>query len=130
MGEPSDLHLKRIEILQSIITRMAQNSFTIKGWAVTVLTALLAFSGKDADRGFALYALYPALAFWGLDAYYLMQERLFRALSGERAESGQEFVFKTKPTVGGFFSAAFSPTVLPLYAFSVMMAFFIAYFAK
>jgi hypothetical protein len=128
MSDPNDLHIKRLEILQSIITRMAQNSFTIKGWAVTVMTALLAFSNKDSDRWFAAYALYPAMAFWGLDAYYLMQERLFRELSKQPAKSGEEFDFKTTPTAGGFFAAAFSPTVLPLYAFSVLMALLIAFF--
>ncbi|HYO66386.1 MAG TPA: hypothetical protein VEU33_09915 [Archangium sp.] len=122
----SELQIKRVELLQNIITRMAQNSFTIKGWAVTVLTALLAFSNKESDRWFAVYALYPAVAFWGLDAYYLMQERLFRELSKQPAVSGQEFEFKTQPTVGGFISAAFSLTVIPLYAFAVMMAVLIA----
>lgn len=126
----TDLQLKRLELLQNIISRMAQNSFTIKGWAVTVVAALLALSNKDSDRLFAAYALYPAVAFWGLDAYYLMQERLFRKLGEQPAVFGQELDFKTKPTVGGFFSAAFSPTVLPLYAFSVMMALLIAFFAR
>ncbi|HEX5753741.1 MAG TPA: hypothetical protein VFZ09_46565 [Archangium sp.] len=123
----NDLQLKRVELLQNIITRMAQNSFTIKGWAVTVLTALLAFSNKDSDRWFAVYALYPAVAFWGLDAYYLMQERLFRDLSKQPAENGREFEFKTKPTVGAFLKAAFSLTVIPLYAFAVMMAMLMAH---
>ena len=130
MSDPGSLDIKRLEILQSIISRMAQNSFAIKGWAVAVMTALLAFSNKESDRWFAIYALYPAVAFWGLDAYYLMQERLFRELSEQGVESGKEFVFKTKPTLGGFLLAAFSPTVLPLYAFSVMMAVLIASFAR
>jgi hypothetical protein len=126
----SDLELKRLDILQNIIERMAQNSFTIKGWAVTVVAALLAFNGKDADRWFVLYALYPAIAFWGLDAYYLMQERLFRDLSKVRAEPGKEFDFAAKPTWRGFRSAAFSVTVLPLYALSVIMALLIAFLVR
>ncbi|HZH78876.1 MAG TPA: hypothetical protein VEY88_22800 [Archangium sp.] len=126
----SDLDLKRLEILQNIIARMAQNSFTIKGWAVTVVAALLALSNKDTDRWFALHALYPAIAFWGLDAYYLMQERLFRDLSKTPAVSGKEFDFATKPTPRRFFSAVFSVTVLPLYALSVIMALLIAFLAR
>jgi hypothetical protein len=126
----SELDLKRLDILQNIIARMAQNSFTIKGWAVTVVAALLAFNGKDADRWFALYALYPAIAFWGLDAYYLMQERMFRDLSKVRAEPGKEFDFAAKPTLGRFFSAVFSVTVLPLYALSMIMALLIAFLSR
>jgi hypothetical protein len=126
----SDPDIKRQEILQSIIARMAQNSFTIKGWAVTVISALLAFGNKDTDRWLAICALYPVVAFWGLDAYYLMQERLFRDLSKQSAGSGTEFAFKTTPTWGAFFSAAISVTVIPLYLVPVMMAILIACFAR
>lgn len=126
----SDLDIKRQEILQSIIARMAQNSFTIKGWAVTVITALLAFSSKDTDRWLAICALYPVVAFWGLDAYYLMQERLFRELGKQSAAPGTEFAFKTTPTWGAFFSAAVSPTVILLYALALLMTFLIAFFAR
>lgn len=129
MSDLTELDIKRFEILQGIITRMAQNSFTIKGWAVTLVAALLALSNKDSDRGFALYALYPAIAFWGLDAYYLMQERLFRELSKVRAEPGKAFEFTTKPSWRAFRSAAVSLTVLPLYALSVVMAVVITLFA-
>ncbi len=54
---------------------MAQNSLTIKGWAVTVVAALLAFGNKDRDRRFAFFAVYLTLVFWSLDTYYLMKER-------------------------------------------------------
>jgi hypothetical protein len=126
----SDLDIKRHEILQSIIARMAQNSFTIKGWAVTVITALLAFSNKETDRWLAISALYPVVAFWGLDAYYLMQERLFRELGKQSAAPGAELAFKTTPTWRAFFSATLSVTVIPLYLLSVMMTFLIAFFAR
>lgn len=121
----SELDIKRFEVLQNIITRMAQNSFTIKGWAVTVVAALLALSNRESDRWFAAYALYPSIAFWGLDAYYLLMERVFRDLSRKRAEPGKEFEFTPKPTWGGFFSAAFSVTVVPLYALSIVIAILI-----
>jgi len=64
---------------------MAQNSFIIKGWAVTLCSALLALSGKDANQLFALLALLPALTFWWLDAFYLATERAFRAKYEELA---------------------------------------------
>ena len=71
---------KHLELLQAVISRMASNSFALKGWSVTVTAALLGLATKDSNPRFAIIALYPALAFWGLDAYYLRQERRFRAL--------------------------------------------------
>lgn len=35
--------LKHIDIVQSTITRMAQNSFAIKGWTITILVGLFVF---------------------------------------------------------------------------------------
>lgn len=37
-------------------------------------------AATTANPRFLLVALLPALTFWGLDAYYLRQERLFRKL--------------------------------------------------
>ncbi|MEN9503463.1 MAG: hypothetical protein RI964_2748 [Pseudomonadota bacterium] len=36
--------LKHLEMLQQVITRMASNSFLIKGWSITLISALLAFA--------------------------------------------------------------------------------------
>lgn len=71
---------KHLELLQPVITRMASNSFALKGWSVTITAALLGLAAKDANSGYAIVAFYPAIAFWCLDAYYLRQERRFRAL--------------------------------------------------
>ena len=71
---------KHLEFIQAVITRMAGNSFLLKGWTVTLAAALFALAAADARVAFAAMALFPALSFWGLDAYYLRQERLFRKL--------------------------------------------------
>jgi hypothetical protein len=55
----------------------------MKGWTVTLVAALFALAAKDANCKFAIVAILPALCFWGLDAYYLRQERLFRLLYNE-----------------------------------------------
>lgn len=57
-----DAKLKHLELIQGVINRLAGNSFYMKGWAVVLLSALL------------------VLVFWGLDAYFLWQERLYRVL--------------------------------------------------
>lgn len=72
--------MKHMEMIQAIITRMASNSFALKGWAVTLVAALFALASKDANQDYYQIAFIPVLVFWGLDAYYLWQERLFRAL--------------------------------------------------
>lgn len=69
-----------LAMIQGIVNRLAQSSFLLKGWSVVLVSALLALAA-NSDEGLVLYiALLPALAFWGLDGYFLWQERLFRAL--------------------------------------------------
>jgi hypothetical protein len=70
-------HLTQIQL---VISRMAANSFLLKGWSVTLVAALFALASVDSRQEFAFLALLPAIVFWGLDAYYLRQERLFRKL--------------------------------------------------
>ena len=72
--------LKHIDIVQSTITRMAQNSFAIKGWTITILVGLFVFLQNDKFRNNIFIYLIPIIFFWLLDSYYLWQERLFRKL--------------------------------------------------
>ena len=82
-----DLRLRHLDTLQGVINRLSQNSFAIRGWSVTLTSAILAFSSTQGNvRGaLILLALVPAWIFWGLDAYYLRQERLFRQLHAAAA---------------------------------------------
>jgi len=72
--------LKHLEMIQEIISRMASNSFALKGWAVTLVAGIFALAGKDTEKMYFLLAYLPIVVFWGLDSYYLLQERLYRAL--------------------------------------------------
>lgn len=69
--------LKEIDIIQDIIKRMANNSFMIKGWAITLVVVTLLLQGNE---GQVLIAFIPLLVFWFLDAYFLWQERMYRRL--------------------------------------------------
>jgi len=71
---------KHLEFIQGVITRMAGNSFVVKGWSITIAVALFALAARDCNPVFAILAVFPGMSFWGLDAYYLRQERLFRRL--------------------------------------------------
>ena len=80
-GMNDDEHrIKHLEFIQSVINRMAHNSFVLKGWSVTLVAAIFVLAAKDANERYAVLALFPGLAFWALDAYYLRQARLFRKL--------------------------------------------------
>ena len=69
-----------LQMIQDVIKRMASNSFALKGWAVTLVAGIFALAGKDTDKMYFLISYVPILVFWGLDSYYLFQERLYRAL--------------------------------------------------
>ena len=71
---------KHLEFIQGVINRMAGNSFALKGWAVTLVAGIFALASKDANPLYFLVAYIPILVFWGLDSYYLLQERLYRSL--------------------------------------------------
>lgn len=71
---------KHIDIIQSTISRMAQNSFIVKGWAVTILIGLFVFLQKNESKSNLFIYITPIIFFWVLDSYYLWQERLFRKL--------------------------------------------------
>jgi hypothetical protein len=72
--------LKHLELILSILNRLSTNSFLLKGWSVVLVSALFALSASDRRPGFALLAYIPAVIFWGLDGFFLWQERLYRAL--------------------------------------------------
>ncbi|MGB4610729.1 MAG: hypothetical protein WBH77_08940 [Saccharofermentanales bacterium] len=75
-----DKKIKHLELIQAVINRMANNSFMLKGWAVTLVAGIFVLAGKDTDKLYFLVAYIPVIVFWWLDSYYLLQERLYRAL--------------------------------------------------
>ncbi len=72
--------LKHLEMIQNVVTRMAGNSFLLKGWSVTLVSAIIALATAGTDKRFMLIAYFPVIMFWVLDGYFLRQERLFRKL--------------------------------------------------
>jgi len=72
---------KEIDLIQNCISRMAQNSFLIKGWTLTVVTVVLALMEKNIDPIYLCLVLFiPLMAFWYLDAFFLQTEKMFRKL--------------------------------------------------
>lgn len=116
---------KHLEFVQGVIARMGSNSFLLKGWTVTLTSALFALAAKDARPLFVLVALFPALSFWGLDAYYLRQERLFRKLyddlrlmAQDRSRKVDPYSLSTEPyrkDVAGWFWTLWATTVIAVH---------------
>lgn len=94
---------KHLDLIQGIINRMASNSFMLKGWAVTLMVGIFALASKDTDKRYFFIAYIPLIVFWGLDAFYLQQERLYRSLYGKVAGTAEERIdFSLKATFNDF----------------------------
>ena len=66
-----------IDMLQSIISRMAKNSTSCKSWAIPLVTAIMMLS---LEKGImpTKVAYIPLILFYLLDCYYLGLERKFK----------------------------------------------------
>ena len=69
--------LKEIDLIQGIITRMANTSSLIKGWTITLISIIFAYKSDTSAIDFIII---PILTFWFLDAYFLQHERIYRQL--------------------------------------------------
>jgi hypothetical protein len=67
-------------MIQGVINRMASNQFLFKGWSITIIAGIAAFSAKDNNPALMAIPVVATLLFWAVDAYYLMLERAFRSL--------------------------------------------------
>jgi hypothetical protein len=122
---PSDDAVKHLEFVQAAIDRMARNSFQLKSWSVALTSGLFALSVKEGSAAYVLLALFAILALWGLDGYYLLHERLYRALyadvcrqRGAATTTIETFSMSTTPyrnQVPAWLSTLRSPSVIGLH---------------
>ena len=112
--------LKHLEFIQNVINRMANTSFLLKGWSITIIAALFAFSAKEGSIAVLWLGVLLTLVFWFLDSYFLWQERLFRSLYDhvrnlkeediDFAMNHMQFAAERK-----WYSTSFSLTLWPFY---------------
>lgn len=82
----NEIFTKYLEIIQSIINRLAKNSFQIKAWAATIFTAVVVLTYSIINILIFIVLIIVMSLFWALDSYYLKQERKFRALYKQRVK--------------------------------------------
>ena len=113
-----DKKLKHLEMLQAVISRMAHNSFLLKGWSVVLVSAIFVLASSESRSNLVFLAYFPTAAFWLLDGYFLRQERLFRKLYDKVRVMGEDdidFSMNTMPidtAVASWLRVAVSRTLL------------------
>lgn len=94
---------KEIDLIQSCITRMAQNSFMIKGWFVSLYAVILALLPERVNM-FLLCASLVAvnLLFWYLDGFFLRTEKIYRKIYDwvldVRLKNNRELLYQLNPS--------------------------------
>ena len=126
LSKNEKLLIEEIKVIQDVIKRMANNSFSVKTWTITLIVATLLFKGSNNH---IFIAFIPLIAFWFLDSYYLKQERLFREvhnwITTYRLENDDK-LFNLNPTpfndkVQSVFRIMFSVSTLPFYGSILIM---------
>lgn len=90
--------IKHLEIIQGVINRLANNSFLIKSWSMTIISAAILFISRNQNYSeyIILSFLIPVLGFWILDGYFLWQERIFRGIYNDvRTQESTDFEMPT-----------------------------------
>ncbi|MBC7195928.1 MAG: hypothetical protein H5U39_01600 [Deferribacterales bacterium] len=126
---------KHLDFIQAVIGRMANHSFLIKGWTITLEVALFALVTEHHNEKYLIIALLPIGFFWILDGYFLSRERSFRCLYDEVRKKNEEEIdfsmdvskfmkWKTR-----WFCSVFSKTILFFYI-CLMGCILIIYYLK
>ncbi len=70
---------KEIDLIQGCITRMANNSFIVKGGLVSLITVLLTLLPENFDiRILCIVGILITICLWYLDSFFLKVEKLYR----------------------------------------------------
>lgn len=121
--------VKHLEMIQGVINRLGGNSFQLKGWSMAIIVAATVLIAKPnlPSPNFIFVLLIPILGFWGLDGYFLMQERRFREIYKEISQQ-EDTDFKMDPKKHKknlkckWIVVVFSITIWPFYAIEIILA--------
>lgn len=136
--DQDSLH-KEIDLIQSCITRMANNSFSLKKLFISlvVIAMTLLFGQKFGIEVIGLYLFIITIVFWGLDAFFLKIETLYRWkyewVIAERLKANKTYLYDLNPYnkhMWGdlnkkdecLFKFILSKTLVPFYSPSFLLA--------
>lgn len=128
--------IKHLEFIQNLITRMNSNSFLIKGWTITLVSALFALAAKDVNVNYVLVSYIAIPVFWVLDGFYISQERQYRELYKEvaaKSESDINFSMDASGYCKGdrtWLVGIFSKTLIPFYGISIATTLAVMFLIK
>lgn len=132
---PKEPKMRHLEMIQEIVKRMAGNLFFLKGWSVTLIAGTFALAAKEANENYLILAYFPLIMFWGLDGYFLSQERLFRALYEDvrkKLDTNIDFSMNTEPFKSAYrntwFGAITSGTLASFYVPLLILVLLFTYF--
>jgi hypothetical protein len=80
LNSEHDLWLKYLEMIQAVITRVADGSATVKNYCVTLATAVCGLAITVGKPNLIILGLLPIFGTALLDAQYLQVERGYRKL--------------------------------------------------
>ena len=130
---------KEMDLIQACITRMADNSFRLKELYISLIAiALTVMLSQECNLLFiGIFLLCVTLVFWGLDAFFLKMETLYRwkyewvikkRFSGVRFylydlnPHNNKMWLKKRNKKDCFTKFVFSKTLMPLYGMVVVIA--------
>lgn len=131
---------KEIDLIQSCINRMSKNSFSCKGWNLTLIAGTFALVPENINKWYiCVIILCVDLCFWWLDSFFLLQEQKYRDkyewVIQKRLEGNKEFLYDLNPNNKNMnlkdkkrnhFKTVFSPTLLPMYGgIAILLIIFI-----
>lgn len=115
---------------------MNSNSFLIKGWTITLVSALFALASKDANVNYVLVSYIAIPVFWVLDGFYISQERQYRDLYAEVAAKDEANIDFSMDASGyckddrTWLAGIFSQTLIPFYGISVATTLVVMFLIK
>ena len=125
-----------INLIEEIIKRMANNTFIIKGWAITVISALLTIENSfKANFRIDMIIIVVDGAFCFLDCFFLRKERLYRNLYANVIKCSKDkemqidyYNLNTKLYTNRrtrYINVIFSKSILPLYGILGFLVFIV-----
>lgn len=121
---------KEIDLIQNCIERMAKNSFSCKGWNLTLIAGTFALVSEKVNKWYiCIVILSINLCFWWLDSFFVLQEQKFRDkyewVIIQRTKGNTDYLYDLNPNntqmnlhpekKRSLRATAISPTILPMY---------------